>query len=291
MCDGMGPGAAIASAQGANYEANRALIALLQRTQANFGANEILVHQFVSDDSTHQVVLNRDGKKISDRTEKVESVFSSGTWYFRVVERNGKPLSPEKQASLQRHQEAVSERARGFDFVFDLRDGNPRDSVYSALPICCLIELFENRLVRREQINGHDNVVIESVPKANPGWAAPEDRTALDWKETTWIDVGDLMPTRIEVELLNDRGFLLKGSTEIREFIKMQFASDKDSRSTDSVWLEQTKKDHSILKFLWKTEIQDSEDTSYNFRRFKADMRVLANSMREVPNQPTSPKP
>jgi len=73
--------------------------------------------------------------------------------------------------------------------------------------------LFDNHVVRHETINGRDNLVIESVPKSGIGPSLTQEGTALDWKETTWVDVGYVMPTRIEAELLNDKGFLLKGTT------------------------------------------------------------------------------
>jgi hypothetical protein len=275
----------------ANNPADNDLIPLLRQVEANRSSNNLMARQYVADKSTHTIVWNKTGKKIKDNSEKGEVVFANGSWYYRVVERNGVPLSAEKQVSLQKHLDAVSDRARGFDFTFDLRDGNPRDSIYSALPICCLAELFDNRLLRYEQVNGRDNLVVESTPKANADGASPHDRTALDWKETTWIDVTDLMPTRLQVELLNDKSFLLKGSTELREFVKMQFALSPTSQSIETVWLLQTKKDRSNLKFAWSYQLESFEDTSSNYRRFNVDVKVLANPAAALPSRASGSKP
>jgi hypothetical protein len=267
------------------------MIGLLQRMHANLVANDELAQQYACDDRTHTVALNSSGKKIRDYTAKFEYVSIDGLPYIHEVEENGRPLSAEKMASSQKHQDAISELGRGLDFVFDLRDGNPRDAVYSALPICCLAALFENRLLKHDRINGRDNLVVESVPKANPGAVSPEDRTALDWKETTWIDVDDLIPTRYEVELLNDKRFLLKGSTERREFFRLEEASDSKGRPPQTVWLESSREDHANLKFLWQRQFESFEDTSYNYKRFKVDIRLLPDSVRDVSNQGANQKP
>jgi hypothetical protein len=277
--------------QGLGNPSDRDLIPLLQQVQANRRSNGVIVRHYVSDELTHTVAWNKSGKRIRDETERGESVFAADAWYYRIVERNGKPLSAERQLSLQKHLDVESDLRKKFDFGFDLRDANPRNSVYSALPICCLAELLENRIVGHEQIEGHDTLVVESTPKANTNWGSPENRTALDWKETTWIDLNDLMPVRIEVELLNDKSFLLKGSTELREYVKMQFQTSTGGESKETVWLMQTKKDHSNLKFLWKYLTQSFDDTSYNFRRFTADVHVLADSAAAPSNQSSGAKP
>ena len=287
---GMNPITPTHAQQFPNDPSDQELTQLLQRVQSNWRSNKVIAHQYVSDESTHTVAWNMKGKKLRDHTEKGESVFANGAWYYRIVERDGKPLSVEKQLSAQRHLDAVSELSKGFDFEFDLRDANPRDSVYSALPICCLTELFENRIVGYEQIDGHDTLVVESTPNANTNWGSPENRTALDWKETTWIDASDLMPVQIEVELINDKGFLLKGSTETEEIVKMQFANGVADQPKEKVWLIQTTTGRFDLKFLRSYQTELYEDRSYNFRRFTADVHVLADSAATLPNQASDSK-
>ena len=156
------------------------LISLLQRMHANIVANDKLARQYVCDDLVKESGLNKKGKKIWDYSEKDESLFVGGLPYYRIVEENGKPLSAQQQVTVQKHLDTLSELGQGFDFSFDLRDSDPCYSFYSALPICCLATLFENRVLRHEQINGRDNLVIESVPKANPDAVTPVERTSLD---------------------------------------------------------------------------------------------------------------
>jgi hypothetical protein len=263
------------------------LSALLIQMHANLRANEELARQYACDDSVHEEYFNKSGKKTKEKSEKVESVFANGLLYHQIVEENGKPLSQKRQVSLQKHEDAISEIGSRFDFIFDLRDGNPRDSIYSALPICCLTTLFENQVVRHESINGRDNLVVESVPKASPPLPSGRETTALDWKETTWIDGEYLMPTRLEVELLKDNSFLLKGTILQQNYLRLEEA-DEVGHPTQSVWLENHAVGRNYLKFPWLLESETFEDTSYNFKRFKADTRVLTDSMRVL--DPEGPK-
>jgi len=274
-----------------NLPAGEELTALLQRMHANLVANAKLARQYACDDSMHSVALNKKGKKIRDDTEKFESAVINGVWYNRQVEKNGVPLSARKMASTQKHLDAIHEIGRGKDFIFDVRDINPRDSVYSSLPFCCLATLFENRALRYEQINGRDNLVVESTPKANPETVSEDEITALDWKETTWIDMADLIPTRYEAELLNDRSFVLKGTTERRDFFRFEWPPDSTSQPKETVWLESHMLGHLNIKFAWQLEFQTSEGTSYNYKKFKTDMRLLPDSVQEISSQGASQKP
>jgi hypothetical protein len=267
------------------------LISILRRMHTNIVANDRIAQQFACDDFVQKSFFNRKGKKLGDYTEKFESLFVDGLPYIHKVEENGRSLSAQKLVSEQKHQDALSELGKGFDFVFDLRDGNPHDNIYSALPICCLAGLFENHVLRHEMVDGRDTLVVESLPKASQGAASPVDRTSLDWKETTWIDLDDLMPARIEAVLLNDKGFLLKGTTEQREFLRWQDPSDKNGSPPQTVWLWRRTLAHSILKFLLNLQFQTFEDTSYNFKRFKAHIHMLPNSVQEIPHQNATPGP
>ncbi len=245
------------------------LISLLQRMHANIEANDKLAQQYACDDLVKESYFNKKGKKLRDYSEKDESLFVGGLPYYRIVEENGKPLKAQQQVTVQKHLDALSEHGKGFDFAFDIRAADPRNSFYSALPICCLATLFENRVLRHEQINGRDNLVVESMPKDNPEASTPKDRTALDWKETTWIDVEDLMPTRYEVELLHDRSYMLKGTTERREFLRMEGTSDSNNRSTGTVWLWHYTNGHYRLKGSRGPYFLTAKDTSYNFKKLR----------------------
>ena len=259
------------------------LVTLLKQMHANLRANEKLAHQYVCDDSVRNVYFNKHGKRTRETSEKVDSVFANELLYHQIVERNGKPLSQKKQIFLQKHEDAISELGSGFDFIFDLSDRNPGDSVFSALPICCLAELFENHIVRHETINGRDNLVVESLPKASPDITSAKEATALDWKETTWIDAEYLMPTRFEVELVKDKRFLLTETKLQQNYFRLDGEATEAGHPAEPTWLE----NHAVGHFLWSSGSETFDDVSYNFKRFKTDARVLNDSVQVL--DPQSP--
>ena len=267
------------------------LTVLLQRVHANVEANDKLARQYASDEMTHTVSLNQKGKKIWEYSTKFECAIVGGLPYNHMVEENGKPLSTKKLEAEQKRQDVLSGLVhRNQDFVFDLRGTDPHDAIHSALPICCLSTMFDNRVLRHEQINGRDNLVVESVPKANAIPFTLDEKTALDWMETTWIDVNDLIPARYDVELLNDKSYLLKGTKLRRDYFRLEKALDTKDRLSETVWLQSSSEGHFNLKFFWYRQFETWEDTSYNYKRFKGDVRILENSMQEVPQHGSSQK-
>ncbi len=170
------------------------------------------------------------------------------------------------------------------DFTLEMVGQDPHNNIYSDLPICCLSSLFDNRVVGREVIDGRDNIVIESTPRANATPASEHERTALDWKETTWIDVRDVMPTRYDVELLNDIKYLTKGTTDRTDFMRVEAAGTAEGDAKQVVWL--VRSGSCRLEYLWqgKRTREIAEDQCVNYRKFRGEMRVLQDSVREVPS-------
>jgi hypothetical protein len=99
------------------------------------------------------------------------------------------------------------------------------------------------------------------------------------------------MPTRYEVELLHDKDFLLKGSINRHEFVRFEETSDTKDRPPQKVWLESYSEGQFHLKFLWERLFETFEDTSYNYRKFRVDMRVLPDSVQDVSHQSADQKP
>jgi len=103
----------------------------------------------------------------------------------------------------------------------------------------------------------------------------------LDWKEKTWIDVEDAMPSRYDVELLNKKNYLQKGSTFRVENTRLPITESGNSRLPPKVWLVHTINGHPACRILWVTEIGVCEDDFYNYRRFQSEARVIEDSVRE----------
>jgi len=258
------------------------LNAFLKRMEANVRANEPLAARYTYDETRATKCYNHKGKQTHQNSEKFVSVIVGGLDYNRVVERNGVPVPENRQIAEQKRQDAISELGKSYDFVFEMVGLNPRDYIYSDLPVSYLDSLFDNRVIGREMINGRDNLVVESTPKANASPGSDRAKTALDWKETTWIDIEDAMPTRFDIELLNNKNYLLSGSTGRSEFTRLRVTRPGDSQLPPVVWLIHGKSGHFSYKILWSTNSSVTQIDCYNYKRLQSDAHVIDDSMRKV---------
>ena len=256
---------------------------LLVRMEANRKANDLLEQQYTSDEFWHNRSFDKSGKLTLDESAKYENIFVEGIPYRRKVEENGKPLSGKEAAAEQaRYDKAITERRA-------MKPAQKRLSFHrtynSPLPVLYLPTLFENHVLRREQLNGRDTLVIESTPKTD---AKPQDdaqKSALDWKETTWIDLADAMPARLEVECLTDRKLIKKGSTFQIDLTRMAETPEVNGAPGKAVWLQSSSTGHGEFKIFWMKGTAISEQTWSNFKRFHVDMRLLDDTMQEMPSK------
>lgn len=260
------------------------LPALLIRMQENMAENARISEQYTSSEVRHTRNSFADGGNFGeDVSTKFENVFVEGIPYKRKVEANGKPLSVEEAAAEQtRLDTAVMERRA---MPLEQKRKFFRAGYHSSLPVCCLATMFDNRVIGREQIDGRDLLVVESHPKAGAKPSSKQEKSALDWKETTWIDIADLMPARLEAELLKDREQFEKGMTARIEYMRLLEPGVGTGIVMKAVWLQS----RSISSFRFRTRWNDgsgtTEETWSNYKRFKVDIRLLEDSMQELPSK------
>lgn len=256
------------------------LDALLKRMEANRRANDLFAKRYTYDRTTRSTVYGRNGRVLSDHTSKTVTVAVDGIEYDRLVEVDGKPLSIKKQIAEQQRSDMVGKLGKDYDFVYDMVRGDPRKNVYSDLPVSYLDSLFDNQIIGHELVNGRDNLVVESTPKADAKPQSDREKTALDWKETTWIDVEDVMPTRYTIKLINGKHYLMKGSTSSIEFTRWPVTRSTNLQSPRYVWLI-----HGLTgSSLYSPKCSESlSEDYYNYKRFQSDAHVLEDSVREVP--------
>lgn len=255
------------------------LHALLKQMNENIHANDRLAARYTFDWTSSLKIYSSKNKVLTDKSIKWVHVNIDGVDYSRIVEINGKPLSPGKQIKEQKRSDSMGQLGKGYDFVFQVIGLNPRDYIYSDFPVSYLDTLFDNRVIGRQVINGRDNLVVESTPRTDAEPESDREKTALDWRETTWIDVEDAMPTRYDAELLNTKNYLLKGSVESLEFTKFPVTEVGNLKLPPYVWLMGTSSFHF---FLWSKNYEMGRDDYYNFRRFQSEAQLLEDSMKEV---------
>jgi len=266
------------------------LHSLLARMEQNLQTNNETEKQYVHDFERRLTEPDKKGEIIWRETQKFESVFVNGVWFRRELERNGKLLTEKQQEASQDRLDTVSGREEGYDFLIEPLHGNPANSFRSKLPHSYLTTLFDNRLLRHESIHNRDVLVIESFPRADAHPASDLERSALDWKETTWVDAEDAMPVRYKVELLVDKGASLrKNSTSQVEFVRLEELPDSSGSPLRYVWLEQRSETTMIERLFGIQLTEVNEITSSNFRRFSTSTRFIEDSVRDIPS-PTEAK-
>jgi len=272
-----------ASAQTTSLPTGKDLTALLERMNTNRKANGKLVLQYTSVMLWHNRNFDESGKTTIDETKKYENVFVEGLPYSRLVEHNGKPLEGKAAEEEQkRYDKAVEERRK---MSLDEKRHSLHFSFHFALPVNYLTSLFDNRAVRRENIDERETLVVESIPRSD---AQPHDadaRTALDWKQTTWIDVQDEMPVRFIAEKLNDNNHELKGTTMQFDFARLVDQPAEGAASGQPVWIEKEFKSVFRVKMMFMNSSGITEQTWNDFKKFHVDVRLLLDTMTEAEKQ------
>ena len=165
----------------------RDLNALLERMEQHRKANGKLAEQYTSVMFWHNRNFDKNGKTTVDESAKYENVFVEGLPYSRKVEKNGKPLTgKDADWEQKRYDKAVEERKK---MSLNEKRHSLHVTFHFSLPISYLTTLFDNRALRRETIDGRETLVVESTPRADAKPQDKEAKTALDWKQTTWIDL------------------------------------------------------------------------------------------------------
>jgi hypothetical protein len=123
---------------------------------------------------------------------------------------------------------------------------------------------------------------VESVPKVDAKPANVAEKSALRWKQTSWIDVQDAMPVRFDAENLNDDGHMSKGGTIRFDFVRLIDVPANKDQPESAVWLLRYTVSHFRFKVLWIGISGTTEQIWSNFKKFHVDMRLLEDSVQEV---------
>src|ERR1035437_3667170 len=261
----------------------RDLSALLGRMEQHLKANGKLAEQYTSVMFWHNRNFNKSGKTTIDESAKYENVFVEGLPYSRKVEKNGKLLT-DKDADWEqkRYDKAVEERKK---MSLDEKRHSFHVTFHFSLPLSYLTTLFDNRALRRETIDGREALVVESTPRAGAKPQDKEAKTALEWKQTTWIDLQDEMTARFIAEKLNDENHQQIGTTIQFDFLRLVDKPAEGGKPEQPVWLEKEFKSKFRFKMFFINGDGITEQSWSDFKKFHGDMRLLLDTVEEVEEQ------
>ena len=123
--------------------------------------------------------------------------------------------------------------------------------------------------------------MVESTPRPGAEPANDTEKTALRWKETTWIDEQDELPARIEAVAEESVAHMLPGTTMRIDWQRLEPVPHDASQS--AVWVEQNFVSHFQMRMVVMTFRGTTEEKYSNYRKFRVDVRLLEDSVRTLP--------
>ncbi len=261
----------------------RDLNALLKRMEQHRKANGKLAEQYTSVMFWHNRNFNKNGKTTVDESARYENVFVEGLPYSRKVEKNSKPLTgKDADEEQKRYDKAVEDRKK---MSLEEKRHSLHVTFHFSLPLSYLTTLFDNRALRRETIDGRETLVVESTPRADAKPQNNEAKTALDWKQTTWIDLQDEIPARFIAEKLNDDNHQLKGTTIQLDFLRLIDKPAEGDQTEQPIWLEKEFKSKFRMKIIFINADGITEQSWSDFKKFHVDVRLLEDTVEKVEEQ------
>lgn len=218
--------------------------------------------------------LDSNGKVKSIEQSAWETVMLDGQPYRRILERDGKPLSPaeqeKQQAKLDKseaklgHESPEEKQRRLADY--EARRRKEREFLRQ------IPEAYEFRIAGEEQVDGHDTWVITGTPNAGFHARDREGKTLPKIRGKLWVDKSTYQWVRLEAETTDTIAFgwflarLNPGARLI--FEQTHVAND--------LWLpRRIFMQGSGRLGLIKKIAMDEEITWSNYRKFQVDSKIV----------------
>lgn len=208
------------------------------------------------------------GRAVERSAQRYEVIFLAGEAYYRLVGRDGSPLSPEEEEEERRRMETVAADRRAGRLPFASPAERPRVSlVYRILP-----ESHRIRLLGPETMMGRETWKVEAVPEHGGNSGGLNEKETRAMRVTLWIDKETLLRVRQDAAMTKKAGRLDKGS-----WLSYRFAPQPDG-----VWL--------VREIIYRAPIgrakdgeryRETEQVYSNYHKFQADSNVLPGTVKE----------
>jgi hypothetical protein len=219
--------------------------------------------------------LDSAGKTKSVDTEAWETLVLDGELHRRIIERNGKQLSPDEQRKQQEkldkavaklERETPDQRQRRLQ---ELEKNREKDREFlREIP-----ELYDFRLEGDAKVDGHDAWVIDATPKPDYKPKLRDAKPLLKIKGKLWIDKAEFQWVRLEAETTDTISFGLF-LARLNPGAKLVF---EQTRVNDEIWLPKREFTSGTGRLgLVKKIAMEQELTWSNYRKFQVDSRVVS---------------
>jgi hypothetical protein len=203
------------------------LDALFDQLRLRQGEVERLREKFAYTETATSYQLDKDGLTREKESETREMTFYRGHRIWRVVAKNGKPLSGDDQEKEDRRVEKMIrdiEAGRKFDLPYNQR----------RIKLSDLLRVSRFSDARRERFRNRDVIVADFEPNPDFKPANSGEAFAHNLAGSIWIDEKDLQIARVEFQLVN--AFKVAGGAFFAMRPGSRFVAEQD-RFFDEVWL------------------------------------------------------
>jgi hypothetical protein len=200
--------------------------------------------------------------------------------YRRLIEQDGKAVPPEKLAKQDRdRQKAVEEYAARLRNVSRqqaaVREADKARREYSAA-VEDIFRIYDIRMLRREQIDGHDTILATLTPKRDARPLTKDGRIMRHFKARAWISESDYELVRVEIEAIDTLSF---GLGLLARIHKGTVATYERRKVNNEAWLpaEVTWTASARVALLRRLRLRGVSEFS-NYRKFTVETTEVVGS-------------
>ncbi len=230
-------------------------------TQLRAHQNEIeqLREKYTYTETATAYQLDKNGVVKEKESETRELTFYRGHRIWRVVAKNGRPLSPDDQAKEDRRVEKM---------IRDIEAGRKIDLPYNQrrTKLSDLLRVSRFANARRERFRARDVIVFDFEPDPNFKPANLDETFVHNLAGSLWIDEKDLQIARAEFQLVE--AFKVGGGAFFAMRPGSRFVAEQD-RFFDEVWLPAYSEVTISARAMIFASFSINQKTTYgNYQRF-----------------------
>jgi hypothetical protein len=218
--------------------------------------------------------LDSNGKVQSEESQRWETTILYGEPFRRMLARNGKALSADEQRKEQRRldketakfeRETPDERTRRLAKI-------EKDRLKDREFLREIPDVYNFRLVREDQVDGHAVWVIAATPKAGYNPRSSDAKSLTKIKGELWVDKAEYQWVRLEAQTIDtiSFGWIL---ARLNPGAKLLF---EQTRVNNDLWLPKRElvRGAGRVALLRKIALEQ-EVTWSNYHKFQADSKVV----------------
>ena len=215
--------------------------------------------------------IDSKGKPGDQESETWDVIALEGSTYRKLVARDDRPLSAKEQKKEDERLRKETERRRKENLEQRRRRLFSYEYHYQ-IPYSKLGDIYDLRMLPEEQAGGRRTWVLEGVPKLDFKPQTADEKEAVNFRLTLWLDQVEFLPVRIGLEVIGDHSRLSKGSTSQIDLAKIN----------DDAWLVQRTSIRFAMRPFRVLTLRGEQVTTFSkFQKFQVDSKLVAGEGRQ----------